>query len=333
MIFKNTVTVFHRNDREEQHFMEGIDVSQWQGNINFEAVKEDNVQLVYIKASEGIDLTDPYFSRNAKNAREAGLFVGYYHYLTARSASAARQEAYHFVSVINGYACEGKPVMDIEDLAGLSQTEINVIAQAFLEGVQTFSNKTPALYADASNASLFYETLASWPLWIAQYGVSEPDTNNPWGRWSGWQYTDSGNVAGIQGNVDRDIFRNEMLDTSSAVIARQGRRPDRGYTDIDYTVAVGDTLIGIADKYHVTLNDILAINDIPDPNLIYPGQIIKIRIHDDRRQADTYRIYVVKPGDTLSGIASRYHTTVAALARINRISDPNLIYPGQIIKI
>lgn len=313
--------------------MEGIDVSQWQGNINFEAVSQDGIHLVYIKASEGIDLTDPYFSRNAKYAKDAGLLVGYYHYLTARSTSAARQEAYHFVSVIKGYACDAKPVMDIEDLAGLSQTEINTIAQAFLEGVQEFSNKTPAIYADAYNASLFYTTLTAWPLWIAQYDVSEPDTNNPWSQWSGWQYTDSGNIAGIQGNVDRDIFRNGMLETESAKTERQGRQPDYRFTDIDYTVAAGDTLFGIAHKYHVTLSEILAMNTIPDPNLIYPGQIIKIRIRDDRRQADTYRIYYVQPGDTLSGIAKRYNTTADALALINHLPDPNLIYPGQIIKL
>ena len=124
-----------------------------------------------------------------------------------------------------------------------------------------------------------------------------------------------------------------MLNGGSDAVEIRGNRPIYGVTDINYVVVPGDTLSGIARKYHTTLNEILAINNILNPNLIYPGQIIRIRVRDDRRQAETYRIYRVQPGDTLSGIASRYNTTVAALVRINHIPDPNLIYPGQIIKI
>ena len=314
--------------------MNGIDVSQWQGYIDFDAVRQAGISLVYIKASEGIDLTDPYFYRNYANARSAGLPVGFYHYLTARSPSAARQEAYHFISVTNGLIPAGRMVMDIEDLSELTRTEINEIARAFLQAVEEFSNKNPAIYADASNAAGVLEgDLAVYPLWIAQYDVDEPNTDNPWGGWAGWQYTDLGRVAGIQGNVDRDIFTDEIYDTGTEQIRQEGERPAYGRTVISYTVRPGDTLYAIAKMYYVTVAELQTENTILNPNLIYPGQILNIEIRDNRRQSDTFIIYRVKTGDTLYSIAQRYGTTVDNLVSVNGIVNPSLIYIGQLIKI
>ncbi len=315
--------------------MEGIDVSQWQGMIDFQAVEQAGTELVYIKASEGIDFVDPYFGRNYRNARAAGLPVGFYHYLTARSASAARQEAHHFVSVTEGLLSEGKMIMDIEDLSGLAREEINQIALSFLQSVEEFSNKEPAIYADAYNASAYCsDGLTKWPLWIAQYGVAAPDTDNPWGTgWTGWQYTDLGNIPGIRGNVDRSIFREEILDGQTQPVELMAERSSYTVTEITYTVQPGDSLSRIAERYHLTVREIAAENAIENPNLIYPGQQLVLRIRDDRKQSDTYILYQVQPGNTLSGIAAQYGTTVNALVRTNGLPNPNLIYPGQIIKI
>lgn len=314
--------------------MDGIDVSQWQGNIDFEAVERAGIELVYIKASEGIDFVDPFFYRNYANAKNAGIPVGFYHYLTARSASSAEQEAYHFVSVTRGFSPEGKMVMDIEDLAGLTREEINEIARAFLRGVERYSNRSAAIYADAYNASDVLEAdLAVYPLWIAQYDVQEPDRNNPWGDWVGWQYTDLGRVAGIQGNVDRDNFKDGILEIQAGQVQRRGEQPAFGVTDITYTVQQGDTLSGIARKYHVTVDEIAENNWITNPNLIYPGEKLTIKIRDNRRQADTYILYRIQTGDSLYAIAQQYGTTVQVLAEVNQIPNPNLIYPGQTLKI
>ncbi len=320
--------------QSEYNYMNGIDVSQWQGNIDFSAVRDAGIELVYIKATEGTDFVCPFFTRNYENAKAEGLMTGFYHYLTARSAGAARQEAYHFVSVTKGLTSEGKPVMDIEDLAGLTGEEIREIALAFLQAVEEFSSKTPAIYADAYNASAYFtEEFTAWPLWIAQYHVTRPDTDNPWETWVGWQFTDRGAVAGIQGNVDRDVFREGILNAQSDPIEITAERPEAGVSDITYTVKPGDTLSGIARKYHVQLGEILSENEIQNPDLIYPGQRITIKIQDDRKHSDIYHLYTVEPGDTLSGIARRYGTTLGALVRVNGLPDPNLIYPGQIIKI
>ena len=91
-----------------------------------------------------------------------------------------------------------------------------------------------------------------------------------------------------------------------------------------YTVVAGDTLSEIAERYHTTVDAIVKANNIEDPNLIYPGQTLKIY-----GTPVTETVYVVKSGDTLSEIAEKYNTTVDTLVRRNHIKDPNLIYPGQ----
>ncbi len=99
-----------------------------------------------------------------------------------------------------------------------------------------------------------------------------------------------------------------------------------------YTVKSGDTLSGIAAKYGTTWQTLQKLNGISNPNLIYPGQVLKIS--GGARPAPQASVtYTVKSGDTLSGIAARYGTTYQDLAARNGISNPNLIYPGQVIRI
>lgn len=94
-----------------------------------------------------------------------------------------------------------------------------------------------------------------------------------------------------------------------------------------YTVKSGDTLSGIASKYGTTYQTLASINGISDPDKIYPGQKIKI----SGGGGATY--YTVKSGDTLSGIAKKYGTTYQKLAKMNGIQNPNVIYPGQKIRV
>ena len=97
-----------------------------------------------------------------------------------------------------------------------------------------------------------------------------------------------------------------------------------------YTVQAGDTLSGIASKYGTTYQELARINNIANPNVIYPGQVIKIN------GGTVEKTYTVKSGDTLSGIANKYGTTWQNIYNKNRDiigSNPNLIKPGQVLKI
>ncbi len=97
-----------------------------------------------------------------------------------------------------------------------------------------------------------------------------------------------------------------------------------------YQIKKGDTLTSIATKFGTSYQELAKINNISNPNLIYAGDIIKVpKVNEEKEHVE----YIVKSGDTLSSIAAKYGTTYQELARINNISNPNLIYPGQIIKI
>lgn len=197
----------------EQTALQGIDVSHWQGRIDFERVRNDGIRIVYIKATQGSDYIDPDFERNYRDADKAGLAIGFYHFVTARNETEAREEARFFASRIRNKKQHARATMDFEVFGDLSIAESRLISEEFLRTLEEEVGYIPALYSDASNASSRFadDRFRRYPLWIAEYGVSRPDMENPWWRWSGWQYTDRGRVRGISGTTDRDFFRREIL--------------------------------------------------------------------------------------------------------------------------
>ena len=98
-----------------------------------------------------------------------------------------------------------------------------------------------------------------------------------------------------------------------------------------YTIQSGDTLSQIAIQFGTTVEIIAKDNNIQNIHRIYTGQTLKIR--NDCQYDCGHRIYTVRRGDTLWNIARRYNTTIANIVRLNRIKNPNLIYPGQMFRI
>lgn len=313
----------------------GIDVSVYQGNIDYGAVKNAGIQVVYIKASEGSSFIDPYFEQNYQNAKANGLSVGVYHYLTARSTEEAQLQAQFFVSLLSGKSIDCKPAMDFESFGYLTIEEINQIAITFLNTVRESSGKEPIVYSDTSNATnVFRGEVTNFPLWVAQYEVDFPTENGNWESWVGWQYTDEGIIDGISGYVDRDQYTKEVfLSDNSPVPDTPTPTPlPEGTTTI--IIQYGDTLSELAIKYNTTVAKLVELNNISNPDLIYAGEtlIIPITNGDGTSNGDA-DIYIVRYGDTLSQIALRYNTTVRDLVQANNIRNPNLIYVGQRIII
>lgn len=316
---------------------QGIDVSSWQGNINFTDVKNSGIYIVYIKSSEGTNYIDPYFERNYQNAKANGLKVGFYHYVTARNTEEARNQANFFAKVISGKEPDCKLAMDFESFDNLSINEINEISKVFLETLQNATNKEVVIYSNSYSArNIFSKDLNIYPLWVANYGVSEPAGNDKWSTWVGWQYTSTGRVNGISGNVDRNQFTDGVfLSDTSKIPEIETPNPDTPESEtITYTVKPGDTLSAIAKNYGTTVNNIVSLNpSITNPNLIYPGEQFIIKTNQTENSSNYNKVYTVVKGDTLSQIAAKYNTTVSNLVSINNIANPNLIYPGQKIII
>lgn len=310
----------------------GIDVSIWQGQINYEKVKEDGIEIVYIRSSEGNSYVDPYYLRNYNNAKANGLKVGFYHYLTATTEEEAIEQADFFVSLVGGLEPDCKLAMDFEQFYGLGVEEINAVSVAFLERVEEKSGKEVVIYSDAYNArATFGKDLASrYPIWIAEYGVKEPESNGKWENWVGFQYSSTGEVSGINSRVDLDYYTQGIFLSDSSKIPEPENPPLHPSDAKQIIIKRGDTLSDLAIEYGTTVERLVELNNIANPNLIFAGNILYVPTNDGKKQSMTY---TVKKGDTLSSIAKKYGISVQQLINSNNIANPNLIYVGQILTI
>lgn len=314
---------------------DGIDVSEWQGKIDFKEVADSGIEVVYIRASEGTDYIDPFFKENYEQAKANGLKTGFYHYVTARTTEEARQEARFFVSNIKGTKPDCKLAMDFEVFGDLSVAEINEISKAFLTTVEELSGKECVIYSDAYNAKeTFDEELArKYAIWVADYFVEEPASNGKWSSWVGFQYSDRGRINGIDGSVDRDYFTNGILLNDTSSIPED--TTDDTEQEFEYiTVKKGETLSKIAREYNTSYEYLARINDIANPNLIYVGERLKVlRFDDDKIHDASHRLYIVRSGNTLSQIAKEYDVSIEKIVELNDIANPNLIYVGEVLRI
>ena len=334
VILMSMIPVFAFPPSDEKIY-QGIDVSEWQGRINFKEVAESGIEVVYIRASEGTSYIDPYFMDNYRGAKENGIRVGFYHFLTATTTEEAEREAKFFVSNIKGLEPDCKLAMDFEVFNGLGREEINRISKVFLEKVEELSGKECVIYSDASNArDVFDEELAKkYPIWVADYFVDEPANNGKWDSWVGFQYSDKGRIKGIFGNVDRDRFTGGIfLSDTSSIPNDTTSNPEQNFKEI--VIKRGDTLSKIAKEYNTSYQYLAKINNISNPNLIYVGEEIKVPVLEDKKIHDTsHRLYIVKRGDTLTKIAREYRLTVKEIVELNDISNPNRIYVGEILRV
>lgn len=336
-IFTFLSSIYALSPQSELRY-EGIDVSDWQGYIDYGQVKNSGIDIVYIKASQGTNVKDPYFEINYENAKANNLKVGFYHYLVATSIEEAENEAIFFSSVISGKQADCKLALDYEQFSGIEAEQINQIALAFIQKVEELTKKQVIIYSDLDNSqNIFNSELASQgELWIAYYGDYRNLENitSSWNTFIGVQYTDQGKVPGVNVNVDRDLFSKEiLLDDSSEIQKTENPNGNYNTETIYYTVKRGDTLSNIAAVYGTTIQEIANLNGIQNVNLIFPGQVLKITTNsnipgsESNSTGKTY--YTIKRGDSLWRISRRYGVSVQNIIYWNNIKNPNLIYPGQ----
>ncbi|MDL2206602.1 hypothetical protein LJC33_06820, partial [Eubacteriales bacterium OttesenSCG-928-N13] len=190
----------------------GVDVSHYQGNIDYEKLKQAGYDYVYIKAGEGNTFTDPLFEQNYRRAKAQDMHIGFYYFVTARTVSEGTSQGARFARMIEGLEYDCMPAMDFEQLSGLSHSLINQIGAAFLKALEEDSGQPAVIYSNWSDAeNIFGHALSDYPLWIAEYSVSKPRELSAWDEWVGWQHSSSEHVAGISGRVDTDYFTRDIL--------------------------------------------------------------------------------------------------------------------------
>lgn len=188
-------------------FAYGIDVSRWQDEVDFSAVRADGVDFVILRIGYW-DTKDVKFDKYYADARKAGLDIGVYIYSYSESTDDAAFEAKNVLSWLDGRALEYPVYYDIEDdvQAHLTKEERTALCLEFAR-VITEAGYLPGVYASENwfNKYLVKDSLVHLPLWLAKWtkdATPSPDPGEPYGL---WQYTDSGKVDGIKYGVDMDV--------------------------------------------------------------------------------------------------------------------------------
>ncbi|MBU7597584.1 lysozyme [Streptomyces sp. P38-E01] len=198
--------------------VQGIDVSHYQGAINWGQVKGAGIDFVWMKATEGTTFKDSRFNTNYPAAHSAGLIRGAYHFARPNSSSGAAQ-ANFFVDNGGAWSRDNQTlpgVLDIENnpsgamCYGLSTSQMRTWINDFYNRYKERTTRDVVIY---TTANWWNTCTGSWtgmaskaPLWVAHWTTGSPTIPAGFPTWTAWQYTDSGRVAGVSGNVDRNKF-------------------------------------------------------------------------------------------------------------------------------
>ena len=199
----------------------GIDVSHWQGYINWSQVRGAGVKFAFAKATEGTKLVDARYLGNRDRAEAAGVRIGAYHFARPdRSTNDAVREANWFVDHAGLRGRHLLPVLDLESTGGLGRWALTKWVRNWLKQVESRLGVKPVIYTypyfwlDYMGNTTWFATNGYRVLWIAHYDVQSPRvpaSNWAGAGWSLWQLSDCGRVAGISGCVDVDLFNGTDL--------------------------------------------------------------------------------------------------------------------------
>lgn len=327
----------------------GIDVSTWQGIIDWPKVKASGVDFAMLRASYGWKdkdkQTDSQFHRNRKEAKAAGVKCGAYHYSYATTVEEAKKEAAFFLDIIKGYSFEYPVAFDMEDKCqkNLGRKLLTDIAYTFMEEVEK-AGYYVCLYTnlDWIRNRLDMERLSRFDLWLAQWN-KEPTYEGSFGI---WQYTSRETVPGIAGSVDMDISYKDyptiikgkgLNGFAAAKPAAPAQKPEPSKPKT-YTVKAGDTPWDLAVKFlgdGTRYKELMDLNGIKSPYTIYAGQVLKLP-GEATEKPEPVRTYTVKAGDTPWGIAEKFYGSgneYIKLIKANNLQAPYTIYAGQVLKI
>jgi len=335
----------------------GIDVSYWDAGIDWPKVRATGQRFVFAKATEGDGYKDPTFDDNWLGAKSAGLLRGAYHFFHPNIDP--KKQAKNFIDYVRTMNDDGElpHVLDLEVHDNQTKDKIISRAKAWLDEVEKAFGRKPIIYSGQYFLQDYFSEAGggppSWakdyPLWLAQYPNNyvegmKPGLPRGWYNWTIWQYSEKGVVNGINAKVDLNLFNGSLEDLYKFAKAELPSTTTTTPKEKKHTVTAGDTFESVANKYGVTVRELVAAN----PQLLKTGDALTIPVavaipseggsgtsssSTPSTSTPSYRTYTIKSGDTLYAIAIKYGTTVAAIATINNIANPNQISVGQVLKI
>lgn len=209
---------FHVNGKAaEKYPIEGVDVSHYQGEIDWKLLSEQNIRFAYIKATEGSSYVDERFGYNYTEARKTELKVGAYHFFSFDSPGSSQAE--HFIDTVEAFGGMMPPAVDVEFYgdkkahppeADRVETEL----REYLNQVERAYDRKPVIYATLEAWELYIKgRFDEYPLWIRDIW-KEPSLDSGSGDrteegWTFWQYTNRGRRKGYSGEekfIDLNVF-------------------------------------------------------------------------------------------------------------------------------
>lgn len=317
----------------------GIDVSRWQGAITWSKITKD---FVIIKAGGSDDgqYTDSQFYTNQASARGKGILRGYYYFGGGVNGVS---DAQHFKRIVGNLQPGESIWLDFEvnvgNPVGYCLAFIQEATRQFGSQCHLYTNMGRVYQYDWSPV-----VRSGAGLWGAYWNYNTTPVNGQeWAFVAIKQYANNGSTPGVNGLVDLDVFygdanqfrkygKSGIIQTVIKAIVNVVKPAPKPVAQAVYVVQRGDTLGAIASRFKTTVAKLASTNHIANPNLIYPGQKIYLGTTPATLAppATAQQFYTVKKGDTLSKV---FPGNWQVIAKLNNLKNPNLIYPGQRIRI
>ena len=321
--------------------LNGIDISKWQNGIQLNKIKFD---FCIAKATEGLTYVDPCCDKYIQKVKKLNKPFGFYHF--ARPYNDAIKEADFFVDNTKGYYDDGIPCLDWE-----AENKWDVgWAKRWLDRVAQRTGIKAYIYMSESIANAYdwsSVVKAGYKLWVAKYRDNTADYNydmskagtppkvKNWKSYIMWQWTSAGRLDGYNGNLDCDAFYGTEEDwNEDAHKVTMGVVPDKTPDIIEEKPSPEQVAQYIADGTHGWGGVYGEERWTKLATLGYNAMEVQAMVDKIKAQEKITPVYyTVKRGDTLSGIASKFNTSIAKLVSLNKIKNPNLIYVGQKIRV
>ncbi|KRM52329.1 LysM peptidoglycan-binding domain-containing protein [Ligilactobacillus araffinosus] len=338
----------------------GTDLSKYQGNTAQFVRNDDEFTIAQVGGmyEDGSSYTQSTYTNQVKSALMQNKRAHTYIWLqTGNNSYLAKKAVNTFLPTINSTVPKGS-IIALDCEAGYGN-DINGNTNAVLDAMTTVKNAgyTPVFYSYQGYAHAHFDMnriIATYPnsFWIAGYPYRNGIYPAPMEYFPSdngvciWQFSDHGSGAnsvaldydidllGITKNGYKNGNANKPVTTTPVI--QEAKEDKKVINDTKtYTVKSGDTLSSIATRFNTTYQDLARLNNIASPYVIYPNQVIKIKGDNTvaNNTSNSATTYVVKSGDTLSGIANKFGTSYQSLASLNGISNPNYIYVGERLKV
>ncbi|WP_162297129.1 GH25 family lysozyme [Sporolactobacillus pectinivorans] len=324
--------------------MKGIDVSNWQGTVDWERVAAAGYSFAFIKASQGASYADPTFKRNVSGAHKAGLKIGGYHFANFFDPASAQKEARYFWSIVKGQPLDLALMLDLEVNHAGGQLVTSMFT--FFTELKQLSGKKVGLY---SMGYFYLDNLRGHhpgiPLWYAQYAYKPLVTT-----YAAWQHCSDARVPGIAGDVDENVsgadFNSLLLNPLEAT-AVGARAPVTAAVKTTSYFVTTDRLnirkspngaaigtLNHGDKVRViSISGGWAALKSNNSQVYVAAAYLSQQVSKPAPKSAPAVYHIVTDGDTVGRLAAHYGVSISQIKSWNHLNSKYTIYLKQKIRV